>query len=235
MRNNVHFKFLRTLSPGKILAGFCLAAMVYQTQATPVTVQEMGVGPNEVVEMTSSTLGTHWVYAGMLNLSVDSVAVDGFCIDPFHWSASGPQAYDTESLALAPKAPVGGMGIAEALQIEQLWKQYYSHNMSNQDAAGLQIAIWEITGGVNFHLDSALDYGAGAMLTWVNNNPNAAAADLIALTGPGQDYVIPNSPEVPHIPNVPDGGQTALMLGCGLIGLAVMRSKFLKARAPGTH
>jgi hypothetical protein len=231
----LNFSILRTSAPGKILAGFFLAATIYQSQATPVTVQELGVGPNEVVEMTSSTLGTHWVYAGMLNLSVDGAATDGFCIDPFHWSVSGPQPYNTEPLASAPKAPVNGMGAADALQIEQLWTRYYSHNMSSQDAAGLQIAIWEITGGLNFHLDSSLDYGAGAMLEWVDNNPNAAAADLIAVTGPGQDYVIPDQPGFSRIPNVPDGGQTALLLGCGLAGLAVMRSKFLKARASSTR
>jgi hypothetical protein len=235
MRNKLKFSILRTFTPGRILAGLVLAATVYQSQATPVTVQELGVGANEVVEMTSSTLGTHWVYAGILNLSVNGAATDGFCIDPFHWSASGPQAYNTESLALAPKAPVNGMGAADALQIEQLWTHFYSHDMTSQDAAALQIAIWEITGGVNFHLDSALDYGAGAMLEWVDNNPNASAADLIAVTGPGQDYVIPGQPDFSRIPNVPDGGQTALLLGCGLAGLAMMRSKFLKVRASSTR
>jgi hypothetical protein len=89
--------------------------------------------------------------------------------------------------------------------------------MSNQNAAGLQIAIWELVGGSNFQLNSSLDYGAGDMLAWVNNNPTAPNADLIAVTGPGQDYVIPS---------VPDGGETVLLLGCGFAGLFVMRFKF---------
>jgi len=209
-------------APGKTLVAVGLVAATYQASAVPVTVQELGVGQNEIVEMTSSTLGTHWVYAGILHLSVNGVATDGFCIDPFHWSVTGPQPYNTAPLASAPKAPVSGMGAAEALQIEQLWGHFYSHTMSNQDAAGLQIAIWEIVGGLNFTLDSAPDYGAAAMLQWVKDNPNATPANLIAVTGPGQDYVIPG---------VPDGGTTALLLSSGLAALGIMRSKFLRPRA----
>lgn len=220
----LYSNILRTFAPGKTLLAIGLTVMAFRTSAVPVTVQEMGVGANEVVEMTSSTLGQHWVYAGIINLSVNGVATDGFCIDPFHWSISGPQEYSTEPLANAPKSPVNGMGAASAMKIEQLWGHYYSHDMSNQDAAGLQIAIWEIVGGVNFSLDSAPDYGAGAMLEWVNTNPNAQAANLIAVTGRGQDYVIPCG-------NVPDGGQTAILLGAGLAALAIMRSRFVGARA----
>jgi hypothetical protein len=205
-------------------------AMAYRASAVPVTVQELGVGANEIVQMTSSTLGTHLVYAGVLNLTVNGVATDGFCIDPFHWSVSGPQEYNTEALADAPKSPVNGMGAANALKIEQLWSHYYSHDMGNEDAAGLQIAIWEIVGGLNFHLDSAPDYGAGSMLEWVNANPNATAASLIAVTGPGQDYVIPIATPNTNT-NVPDGGQTALLLGAGLAGLAIMRSRFVGVKA----
>src|SRR6185312_9300092 len=145
-----------------------------------------------------------------INLLVNGAATTGFCIDPLHWSITGPQPYNTEPLANAPKAPINGMGTATALQIEQLYSHYYVPNISNQDAAGLQIAIWELVGGSNFALDSANDYGASSMLTWVNSNPNAQAANLIAVTGPGQDYLIPS---------VPDAGETALMLGFALAGL----------------
>jgi hypothetical protein len=122
------------------------------------------------------------------------------------------------------------MGAATALKIEQLWSQYYSPSMNNQNAAGLQIAIWDLVGGANFKLDSSPDYGAGDMLTWVNNNPTATAADLIAVTGPGQDYVIPNFPTPPTA--VPDGGTTALLLGMGLVSLFVVRSKYIAVASP---
>lgn len=224
---------LRTFIPGKTLVlALGLAGLAYQASAVPVTVQEIGIGPNEIVEMTTltgNTVGTHWVYAGPVDLLVNGVATTGFCIDPFHWSITGQQSYNTEALSAGPKAPGGPMGDATALKIEQLWAQYYTPDITSQNAAGLQIAIWELVGGANFQLNSSPDYGAGDMLNWVNNNSGATAADLIGVTGPGQDYVIPaissNSRN-----SVPDGGQTALLLGFGLLGLVAARSRFPKLR-----
>src|SRR5690349_19421014 len=106
MAKKLYFNMLRTFAPGKILVAFGLLAATHQASAVPVTVQEMGVGQNEIVQMTSSTLGTHSVYAGIIQLKVNGVATDGFCIDPFHWSITGPQPYNTEPLASAPKSPV---------------------------------------------------------------------------------------------------------------------------------
>jgi hypothetical protein len=208
------------LHPGRVLGVLLgLAGFTFHAAATPVTVQEIGLDSYEVVQMTSSTLGTHWVYAGTLDLLVNGNATQGFCIDPFHWSITGPQQYNTEPLAAGPKDPVNGMGPVKATQIEQLWAQYYSANMSNQDAAGLQIAIWEIVGGSGFQLNSGNDYGASSMLAWVIDHPQAPAANLIAVTGRGQDYVIPN---------VPDAGETIVLLGMGLAGIALMRKQVLK-------
>lgn len=222
MSKKLESTVLRMRIPGKALVlAATLAVLAFRADAVPVTVQELGVGPNEVVEMTSSTLGQHWVYAGIIDLKVNGIATDGFCIDPFHWSITGPQTYNTEDLSVGPKPPGSPMGAATALKIEQLWAQYYSHTMSNADAAGLQIAIWELVGGAGFHLDSSLDYGANAMLAWVNQHPDATAANLIAVTGPGQDYVIPGF-------NCPDSGMTVLLLGFALAGLIAARNSFLK-------
>ena len=198
------------------------------SKATPVTVQELGVGPNEVVNITSSTLGTANVYAGINNLLVNGVATDGFCIDPFHWSATGVQNYDSEPLSSSPKPPGGPMGPAEATKIEQLWLHAYAPGMTAEQAAGLQIAIWEIIGagatdGATFKLNGTDDYGASGLLTWVDGNPTAATANLLGLTGPGQDYVIPNSGGGGG--SVPDGGTTLSLLGGALCGLFILRRK----------
>ncbi|HVU18456.1 MAG TPA: VPDSG-CTERM sorting domain-containing protein [Candidatus Didemnitutus sp.] len=203
-------------------------------RADPVTVQEVGVGANETVFINSTGpngLGNNLhVYAGVLDLKVDGVATTGFCIDPWHWSGSGPMSYQTEDLSLAPKATISGMGSSAAKQIEQLWAQYYTPSISNVNAAALQIEIWTIVdnavyGGTNFKLDS-VDSSSSAVMTeistmanFLTTNPNAVTADLIAVTGPGQDYVIAR---------VPDGGVTLSMLGLGLVGLLAFRRKTAK-------
>ncbi len=197
------------------------------SKATPVTVQELGVGPDEVVNITSSTLGTADVYAGINKLLVNGVATDGFCIDPFHWSLTGVQNYDLQVLSASPKPPGGPMASVEATKIEQLWQYAYAPTMTAAQAAGLQIAIWEVigsgaSGGATFRLNG-YDYGAGGLLTWVNNNPNASAANLLGLTGPGQDYVIPNSGGGGD--PVPDGGTTLSLVVGALCGLFTFRRK----------
>jgi len=166
---------------------------------TPITVVEEGAGANEVVNVSSSTLGDNlWVYACAIDVLVDGITTTGFCIDPWHWSLGGTMDYDAEDLASGPKV-ADGMGAATALQIEQLWEEYYTPDISNSVAAGLQMAIWDLvsasvgaaTGGEYWYtLNSGDDYGASAMVAWVEANPTATAADLLAVTGPGQDYVI---------------------------------------------
>ena len=203
---------------------------VISLRADPVTVQEVGIGANEIVNISSSStlptsLGPANVYAGVVRLMVNGTATNGFCIDPWHWSGSGVLNYNTESLATAPKPP-GPMGALAAKEIEQLWAHYYTPSISNVDAAGLQIAIWDLVaagvnsinpGSVTFKLNSSNDYGAAGMLSWVSSNTNAPTADLIAVTGPGQDYVIQR---------IPDGGTTLCLLGLALMGLVAFRRKF---------
>ena len=205
----------------------------FSVKANTVTVQEVGVNPTEVVEIYSSALGgDYWVYAGLNKLLVDSVATDAFCIDPFHWSASGAPDYTSEPLSSAPKTPGGPMGYAKAKEIEQLWQQYYSTATTDAaTAAGLQIAIWEIIGsgnpgGASFSLVSGDDYGAAGMLSWLTANPNADEANLLGVSGPGQDYVIPNSGGGG---SVPDGGTTLMLLGGTLCCLATIRRKVCRS------
>jgi hypothetical protein len=213
----------------KVVAGLIGVFSLVAFSAGAVSVQEMGIGNNEVVNITSSTLGTAWVYAGIVNLQVDGVPTQGFCIDPYHWSASGPQSYSVVPLVGAPKPPGGPMNAATATQIEQLWAHYFPSALGSSSAgAGLQIAIWELVTGVGnsgntgtFTLNSSSDYGASTFINWVDINPGAPAADLVGLTGPGQDYLIPC---------VPDGGTTVILLGLASLGL-ILTQRTLKSRA----
>ncbi len=173
-----------------------------------VSVQEMGIEANEVVNVSSSTLGNNLnVYAGAISVQFNGVTGVGFCIDPWHWSLNGVQTFNWESLSTGPKM-ADGMGVSTALEIEQLWDRYYSSTMSNSTAAGLQIAIWDLvtasisaqTGGADWYtLNIGNDYGASAMISFVQTNPSLPAANLAAVTGAGQDYVtlasnVPSTP-----------------------------------------
>jgi hypothetical protein len=224
VKNKLMKRIVVTLIGASVLAAF-------QVGANPVTVQEMGVGNNEIVNITSSTLGTASVYAGIINLQINGVASQGFCIDPFDWSVGGPQNYSMVPLTQAPKPPGGPLDDATATKIEQLWAHSFAAATVNPaDAAGLQIAIWElvsscpnaVANGATFHLNSADDYGAGDLLNWVNSTPDAPVADLVGLTGPGQDYVVQN---------VPDGGTTMILLGSVLLGIIIAQRKLSIAKA----
>ena len=115
------------------------------------------------------------------------------------------------------------MGDIVAAEIERLWAHYYKSSMTDQEAAGMQIAIWELIGSPvpgsskYFELKSSNDYGAGDMIAWVKQNSGAPRAYLSAVTsgtGPGQDYIV-----------VPDGGTTVALLGLAFGGLALARRK----------
>jgi hypothetical protein len=173
-----------------------------------LSVQEMGMGAHESVNISSSTLGNNIdTYAGAISVQFNGVTGVGFCIDPWHYSLNGVQTFNWESLATGPKM-ADGMGVSTALEIEQLWDKYYSSTMSNSTAAGLQIAIWDLvtaaisaqTGGADWYtLNIGNDYGASAMISFVQTNPTLPAANLAAVTGAGQDYVtlasnVPSTP-----------------------------------------
>jgi len=201
----------------------------------PVTVNDVtdwGTTPNEVVNANLPYLGyTGGVYAGINTLSVTlngtSTTYSGFCIDPFHWSASGPTSgYSEVPLVDAPKSPAA-LNAATATDIEDLWAKYYSPTMSSSSAAGLQIAIWELVSSnavANDGLSASKafslatgqsDYGASQDLASLATY-TGPAANLMGLTGPGQDYVVDPQP-------VPDGGGTFILLALTLSALVYVR------------
>ncbi len=195
---------------------FLVTAMSAARGAQGFTVQELGVSPGATASIFVTDFYTGDVTAGVLKLVVDGVAADGFCIDPFHFSLSSSAGYQFRSLADAPKLP-GTMGVSKAADISKLWAMAYSPSMSSEEAAGLQIAIWETVGGERFSV-SGNDYGAGILLQSLADY-SGEGARLIALSGPGQDYVTP----------VPEGGSTLMFLALAVAGLVSLR---LGARSP---
>ena len=217
-----------------------LAASVNAQPATVTDITDWSTTPMEVVNITDPYLGYNGgVYAGINTLAVtvgsSTTVYDGFCIDPFHWSLSGPQPYNIVPLASAPKPP-GALNASTALQIEDLWAEFYSPTMSSSGAAGLQIAIWDLvssnavaTGELPANQTFSLangqgDYGASADIASLATY-TGPAANLEGLTGPGQDYVI----DIPSPPSsAPDGGATFIMLALTAGALIVPRPALLQ-------
>jgi len=193
---------------GNLVTIWGFLALAIHAQA--IFVEDTGVSPSEIVTISVTNFYTGDVYAGINNLLVDGVAMQGFCIDPFHFSQSSP-GYNFAPLADAPKEHL--MGAAKAEEISKLWAMDYSPLMTAPRAAGLQIAIWEIVGGSDFSLVGGSDYGASVLLEEVAHY-SGDGASLIALTGPGQDYCVP----------VPDSGTTLSFLAMTLLCLVSVRS-----------
>jgi hypothetical protein len=216
-----------------LVAGLATSANAGSVTVTDVT--DWGTTPKETVNADLPYLGYNGgVYAGINTLLVkngtSSTIYSGFCIDPFHFSANGPSSpYYFVPLADAPKSPAQ-LNAATALDIEDLWAEYYSPTMTSPHAAGLQIAIWELVSAnavANDHLpaydafslDGPNDYGASVDIASLASY-HGPAANLIALTGPGQDYVVAS---------VPDGGRTFMLLALTLSALVLARPAMIKS------
>lgn len=201
-----------------LILGFALPAQA-------VLVQEVAITPSKTVYISVPGFYTGQVQAGINQLLVDGVATNGFCIDPFHFALPSSSGYSYTSLANAPKPP-GTMGAAKAQQISKLWAMAYSPTMTASQAAGFQIALWEIVGGPNFSI-IGFDYGASSLIAQIASYTGPVAI-LTALTGPGQDYVVqdPNRQAA-----VPDSGTTLALLALSATGLVAVRSRFRRAIA----
>jgi len=209
------------------------------TQA--VLVEDLGVRLGKPVHISLSTGFNGVVGAGIKSLRVDGVVMDGFCIDPFTRALKSSSGYSFVPLTQAPEAPFT-LTANEATQISDLWAMFYSPAMKKKKAAGLQIAIWEIVGGDDFSVVGK-SYGAKKMLAALGGF-SGQGADLIALTGPGQDYVVPTPPghggETTPTPtpgpspspppnNVPDGGSTFPLFATAILALLAVNTSCVPA------
>lgn len=208
-----------------LLAVFSLLT-VLSAAANTITVDELSVNPYKTPTISCDGLGTVTVYAGVLKLRVDGVEMDGFCIDPWHFSVSSSPDYQYAPLTSAPKEH--SMSSETALLIERLWGRYYSPTINASDAAGLQIAIWRLVAGEGFSLISADDFGAATFLASVQGaGYTGPVANLVGLTGPGQDYAVQGSLPGDPTHGVPDSGATAGLLSLGLAALVFLRRSWL--------
>lgn len=205
-------KLLRVWLLWVVVFGFLFAGAV-SSKAVSVTVQELSVDPAVKVKIGVEGFYEGYAYAGLVNLLVDGAPMDAFCIDPFHFSSRSALSYEVIPLMDGPKPPGGAMGEEKAAMISKLWTLAYSPGMLASQAAGLQLAIWEVIGGDDFTLLSSTDFGAANLLTQAEAYTGPTAS-LLALTGDGQDYVVAR---------VPEGGATLILLSISLLCLARLR------------
>jgi hypothetical protein len=216
-----------------ILSGFATNAFASGVTVTDIT--DWSHTPEEVVTMNTPFLGYNGgVYAGINDLSVfdgtTTTVYDGFCIDPFHFSDTTTDPYAIVPLAGGSKLPAT-LNTYTANEIGALWAEFFSPTMSSPAAAGLQIAIWEL---VSSNAVATGQLPASKAVTFSSGTYTAAAdlaslagysgpiADLVALTGPGQDYVIDIPGNNVHHNSVADSGESVslLVLALGALFLA---------------
>jgi hypothetical protein len=187
----------------------------------PVTVTFDNVNPSETVNLADPWI-TSGANAGIYNLTVDGVATPSFCIDVADVNNSDTFTdYYYNDLASSPLAPAGPMGSTAATDIEKLWAAYYSPSMGNQDAAALQVAIWDVIAAnatpsytVTVNNNDPTDPIYGEAIAEIANIPNITShADLVALVGPNG-----SSGEQSYVVAVPEPATA----GCFIFGLSAL-------------
>jgi len=186
--------------------------------ASAVSVTFDNVAPFQTVNLNSPWISSG-VYAGIYNLTVDGVATPSFCIDVADENNGNTFTdYFYSDLASSPLAPGGPMGSTAATDIEKLWEAYYSPAMDSQDAAALQVAIWEDIAAkattpytINVSGNDPVTTEAANMLSSLGTLN--ARANLVGLVGPNGP-----SGEQSYVVAVPE----PTTAGCFLLGLGAL-------------
>jgi len=220
----------------KLILAIVVLAIVAPAMAAPtigstVDVQYQNVSPRNTVRIYNADHATGIdVYAGIYNLVVDGVATRSFCIDVADDSDTGVLPYDVVDLWDAPDPSAGPMGTPKAADLTKLLSAYWTTGMTATEAAGLQLAVWEIV-----HETGSYDITSGSFYAGSSDARDQAVTYLTGFdsyTGSLQHYAGLTNPS--ETVNNPDGAKAqaqdyviavpapgALLLGslgAGLVG-----------------
>ena len=191
--------------------------------------------------------GTYSGYAGLLDVEIlgaDSFGLDDgrydvFCTELNEYASGNPRSYHMDTLAnlTIPSTPPA-MTTSRRIAIEKLFS-IRDEIDSNLDAAGMQVAIWEISQDVNF--GQITGPGAGNFfLTGSNSNfqqirdaangylsrlGSLSQVSVLGMVNDGsQDFVMGNPSPQGNTTPIPEPGSLAIF-AIGLVGLAGRRRR----------
>jgi hypothetical protein len=177
-----------------------------------------GVAPGETVNINAPTIPySGGAYAGMYNFNIEGPSpfagsYKGFCVDP--------QMEITPFTAVIIAVTDGSKYEAAAY----LMQTYYGQtSLSNQKAAQVQLAIWELVWDYNSYDLATGAFQTSAYITEVNALIAEATGALATYT-PSGVYVATNAAAQDFMFQVPEP-MTVLLLGLGMIGVAGIRRK----------
>ncbi len=231
---------MRRLSGVKaaILIGVLLCAT--RVFATPVTIEELGVDPGQVINAHLSNFYSGSVYAGTYGITVDGVLTNSYCIEFLQFSSSGPTGYDLMGLPNDPK-------YREAAWI----MQQYDPNKPGTSADNLvnaQVAIWEIMSADPGSLRSGDLYVRAWSGYGSREGAQAIVDQVLGLYGQGyfnsfdtsgfmlahnesfQDYILKSGSIVDPQENPVPEPSTVFLLGGGLIAFLGMGRNLIPKR-----
>lgn len=144
-----------------VLCSFAIFAS--KAEAAPVLLKEVGLSSGLYTSsLTLPVSGSAQNYfSGIQNLQIDNDAiVQAFCIDPFQWSPTSNVSYQVGN-------DFSGHFGADAADIAKLYSLFYTSTLGNNlNAAGFQLALWELIA------DSSKNLAAGLVRT--NGSTNAS-------------------------------------------------------------